>query len=141
MTQSSTHSPTRPLPKGQQNLSFLLSVLSVGLVILFLCAGLFVEQGFSESEAISIFAGVMLLVASVMTVVFKKLRRKEEALTVDYLNLGIQRYVLGLFMVKYGVPKLFWSLLRLPALGSRYAHGVRERLRIGVVFLWSQSMA
>ena len=107
MTQSSTHSPNRPLPKGQQNLSFLLSVLSVGLVILFLCAGLLIEQGFSESEAISIFAGAMLLVASVMTVIFKKLRRKEEALTVDYLNLGIQRYVLGLFMVKYGVPKLF----------------------------------
>src|SRR3954471_2127080 len=38
-----------------------------------------------------------------------RLRKRGKAAEMDYLNTGIQRYILGLFMVFYGVPKLFGS--------------------------------
>lgn len=83
------------------------SVLGLGITLLYACARLFLKHGYSEVEALGVFAALMVVMTGAFVVLMKRLRREEKSLTIDYLNLGVQRYVLALFMVNYGVPKLF----------------------------------
>ena len=38
--------------------------------------------------------------------VLRKYRKENKVVEIDYLNIGTQRYILGLFMIFYGIPKL-----------------------------------
>ena len=51
----------------------------------------------------AIFIGTFLL----CFFVFRTFRKKNKANEIDYLNIGTQRYILAIFMIFYGLPKIF----------------------------------
>ena len=91
----------------EQNFLSAISVLALGIFWLLICAGVFVDLGFGEGVALAVFAGLMIPIIFTAVMLLRKYRKLEEHRTIDYLNLGIQRYILALFMVKYGLPKIY----------------------------------
>ena len=89
----------------EQNLSAAVTVTALGLIALM--ASMIFLPSHGIDGALVAFALSMLLIISGVVLLIRKLRRAGQAETINYLNIGIQRYVLGLFMVKYGVPKVF----------------------------------
>jgi len=90
----------------EQNIYVFMSVLALGIFWLFFCAGLFLELGYGEEVALLVFGGLMLLTMGLTIGMVRTLRKKHRHDVIDYLNVGILRYVLGFFMVKYGLPKI-----------------------------------
>ncbi len=91
----------------EQNLSSVLSLFALAIFWLYLSAGALLEMGYGEEAALMLFAGAMLPTLGVGIWLVRKYRKAGQPETIDYLNLGVQRYVLGLFMVVYGVPKIY----------------------------------
>lgn len=93
------------LNKPEQYIGILISILAILLFFsYFFLATLKIENKtlafilFSVSSIISIGSYIVFLV---------RLRKSNKLVEIDYINIGIQRYVLGMFMIIYGVPKLF----------------------------------
>ncbi len=93
------------LNKVEQIIGTIISVFAILLFFGFFSLDSF---GLENKTAIYIFLGVSLtLIFSVCFFIFYKLQKSNKLSEIDYLNIGTQRYILGIFMVFYGVPKLF----------------------------------
>ncbi len=93
------------LSKTEQNVGTTISCFTLLLFSVYLIFGLFEPQ-----DEILLLWGIgisLLLSFSLCFIVQYQLRKKDKAIEIDYLNIGTQRYFLGLFMIFYGVPKLF----------------------------------
>ncbi len=91
------------LPKRDQNLGAVISLFVIALFLLYVVLGI---TGFNDRALIVL--GVPLVVAMIgCIVVIRKYRKENKPEAIDYLNVGIQRHLLGLFMIFYGLPKLF----------------------------------
>ena len=82
-------------------------MLALGIFWLILCAALFVQFGYGEEVALLAFGVLMLPTIGWVITMARRTGRAGQTEVMDYLNLGVQRYVLGLFMVKYGLPKIY----------------------------------
>ena len=83
----------------------IVSLLGLMIVVLIVCAGLFLE-GHSEATIIGVLLVLFVLMTGTFVALIRGLKKAGDFATIDYLNLGIQRYVLALFMVQYGMPKV-----------------------------------
>ncbi|WP_395044224.1 hypothetical protein [Flavobacterium sp.] len=84
------------------------TIISVFAILLFFGFFSFESLGLENKKEIYIFLGVSLtLTFSFCFFIFYKLQKSNKLSEIDYLNIGIQRYILGIFMIFYGVPKLF----------------------------------
>lgn len=80
--------------------------------------------GFNDGVQLLVAMGtLMLVIMSLCIYVFSTYSRNNKTEEIDYLNIGTQRYILGLFMIFYGVPKLFGNFFdyQLSALDTRLA--------------------
>lgn len=91
------------LPKRDQNIGAAISLLVINLLLLYLILS---TVGFNNT-------GFMVLCIFFITTligcifILRKYRAQNTPEVIDYLNVGTQRYLLGLFMIFYGLPKLF----------------------------------
>lgn len=93
--------------RAERFFSSTLTVLALGIFWLMHCAALFVQYGYGEGVALLAFGALMLLTIGWVITMARRTGRAGQTDVMDYLNLGVQRYVLGLFMVKYGLPKIY----------------------------------
>lgn len=93
------------LNKREQKVGTTISFFAIVLLLSYL---VFALAGFDEELALLV-SFIVILAGSFSLCYFitKHLRKQNKSSEIDYLNLGTQRYILGLFMIFYGVPKLF----------------------------------
>ncbi len=93
------------LNKAEQIIGTIISILAILLFFVYLIFGL---AGIENEEQILVSIGVVLLLTfSLCFFLFYKLQKSNKLSEIDYLNIGTQRYILAVFMIFYGVPKLF----------------------------------
>jgi hypothetical protein len=93
------------LNKTEQNVGVLISFLAILLLSLYF---IFFSAGFNnEVLLLSLLGAALIGSLAVCIFVLRKYRKENKAVEIDYLNVGTQRYILGLFMIFYGIPKLF----------------------------------
>jgi len=110
---------TMPLSKKEQLLG---TFISYWAVVLFCTYIVFSALGLkSEGQFLSAIAVILIVVACICILIYRKYRKANNPLAIDYLNIGTQRYLLGLFMIFYGVSKIFGNFFdyQLFALDSR----------------------
>lgn len=92
------------LNKRDQNLGAVITLFAIALFLLYVIFVL----GLNNQELSAVVFGVLLL-SAIGTCFFliNKYRKENTPGAIDYLNVGTQRHLLGLFMIFYGVPKLF----------------------------------
>lgn len=91
------------LSKRDQNLGAVISLSVIGLFLLYL---IFSIVGFSD-EALIVLAVPLLAAICICIFLLRKYRKENKPEVIDYLNVGTQRHLLGMFMIFYGLPKLF----------------------------------
>lgn len=91
------------LTKRDQTLGAIISLFVIGLFLLYL---MFSIVGFGD-KALLITLIVFIGIIGACVFVFQKYRKANQPEVIDYLNIGTQRHLLGLFMIFYGLPKLF----------------------------------
>lgn len=91
------------LSKRDQNLGAAISLSVIGLFLLYMILSF---VGFND-RGLMIF--LVPFVASIGLGIFilRRYRKLNQPEVIDYLNVGTQRHLLGLFMIFYGLPKLF----------------------------------
>jgi hypothetical protein len=93
------------LNKTEQNVGVFISFLAILLLSLYF---IFFSAGFNnEVLLLSLLGAALIGSLAVCIFVLRKYRKENKAVEIDYLNVGTQRYILGLFMIFYGIPKLF----------------------------------
>lgn len=93
------------LNKIEKGFSTLLSLLGILLLLAYTFLSVF-KLGVSSSTWLA--GSSIIVIGSYLYLIFGFVK-KNQSDGVDFLNLGTQRYVLGLFMIAYGIPKLFGS--------------------------------
>jgi hypothetical protein len=109
------------LSKREQNIGTTISSFAILLFTVYL---LLSTLGVGDEIMILFVIGLSLLFSLLFCFSIQhRLRKKNKAAEIDYLNIGTQRYLLGLFMIFYGVPKLFGNFFdyQLFALDSKLA--------------------
>jgi hypothetical protein len=93
------------LNKVEQIIGTIISILAILLFFVYLTFGIL---GIENERQILISIGIILILTlSLCFFLFFKLSKLNKLSEINYLNIGTQRYILGLFMIFYGVPKLF----------------------------------
>src|SRR4051812_27509501 len=93
------------LSKTEQNIGTTISCFAILLFLTYLLLGTL-----GPENGIMVLSGIGIAFLSSLLLGFlvqHRLRKNNKSLQIDYLNIGLQRHFLGLFMVFYGVPKLF----------------------------------
>lgn len=93
------------LSRTEQNIGTTISCFAFILFFLYLLFGI-LGTG-DEMFVLSCLGAVVILCFVLCFSVQYRLRKQSKIAEIDYLNIGTQRHFLGLFMVFYGVPKLF----------------------------------
>lgn len=109
------------LTKLEQNIGAVISSLAIVLLSFYLSFSILSPS--DEIGMLGTLGSVVIIAFGLCFLVIGKLRKEHKVAEIDYLNIGVQRYILGLFMVFYGVPKLFGTFFdyQLFALDSKLA--------------------
>lgn len=110
---------TMPLNKKEQLLG---TFITYWAIVLFCTYMVFSTLGLkSEEQFLLAIAVILIIVACICILIYRKYRKANNPLAIDYLNIGTQRYLLGLFMIFYGISKIFGNFFdyQLFALDSR----------------------
>lgn len=91
------------LSNRDQNLGAVISLFAIGLFLLYLILSI---VGFND-EGLIIFLVPFIAAIGAGIFIVRKFRKQNKPEVIDYLNIGTQRNLLGLFMIFYGLPKLF----------------------------------
>lgn len=92
------------LNRKDQNLGAFISFWAITLLLVYIS---FAISGFNSVIAfLSTIGTVVLCAVCLCLLVLRKYRKENNAPMIDYLNIGIQRYILAILMALYGVDKL-----------------------------------
>ena len=94
------------LSKFDQKLGLTVSLISL-LVSSLLIVGATMESGGDTVTVLPMLIVFILVGFSLIWYLLRRYRLSNQAYAVDHLNLSIQRWILGFFMVHYGLPKIF----------------------------------
>lgn len=94
------------LSKFDQKLGLTVSFVSL-LVSSLLIVGATMESGGDTVTVLPMLIVFILAGFSLIWYLLRRYRLSNQAYAVDHLNLSIQRWILGFFMVHYGLPKIF----------------------------------
>jgi hypothetical protein len=90
--------------RKERNIATLISFFAITLLSIYLSISFI---GFNRESTILISIVVAFFASAIFCfLVSYHFRKNNLLMELDYLNLGVQRYLLGIFMVFYGVPKL-----------------------------------
>lgn len=93
------------LTKAEQNIGVIISFFAILLFSVYL---IFSTIGFNNEMILLPLLGCAFIgMIAFCIILVKKLRKENRSVEIDYLNVGVQRHLLGLFMIFYGLPKLF----------------------------------
>jgi hypothetical protein len=93
------------LTRSEQNIGALISFFAILLFTVYL---IFSTVGINdEMVVLPLLGGAVVGTLVLCIILLRKFRRENRSHEIDYLNVGTQRYLLGLFMIFYGLPKLF----------------------------------
>jgi hypothetical protein len=93
-----------PLSKSAQNTGAIISFFAIFLLISYF---LFGTIGFgNETLLLSSLVIVTISLTTLCIIIMRKNRKAGKNSEIDYLNVGVQRYILALFMIMYGIDKL-----------------------------------
>lgn len=95
---------TSTLNKGDQYIGTVITSLAISLFFAYLC--FFFIPLDSEIKFLIVLACCLLIPLILCFFTLIKFRKNNRLQEIDYLNIGIQRYILGIMMVYYGMPKL-----------------------------------
>jgi hypothetical protein len=93
------------LNKTEQIIGTLISVFAILLFFSYLIFGILGTD--NETQMLASIGITLITTLFLCFLIFYRLRKSYKFSEIDYLNIGTQRYILGIFMVFYGVPKLF----------------------------------
>lgn len=93
------------LNKAEQITGTIISILALLLFFAYIIFGTIGQE--NEMLLLSSLGSVIIILTIIGFFLFHNLRKTNKVNEINYLNIGTQRYILGLFMVFYGVPKLF----------------------------------
>lgn len=109
------------LSKAEQNIGAAISILATTLLLIYLTLAL---SGLENGNALLIAAGGGLVITTgIWLFILVRYRRSGSSFMIDYLNIGVQRYILAILMVLYGIDKLLGNFFdyELFALDSKLA--------------------
>lgn len=94
-----------PLSKTEQNVGALISFLAIVLLSVYV---LFSTVGFANELVLLPLLGGAVIGSLILSIILLiRYRKRGMIAEIDYLNVGVQRHILGLLMIFYGLPKLF----------------------------------
>lgn len=93
------------LNKTEQNIGAIISILALLLFSTYLLFGILGQE--NVSLIFTTLGAILLCLIAFSFYSIYKLRKSRKHNEIDYLNIGVQRYLLGIFMIFYGIPKLF----------------------------------
>lgn len=107
------------LNKREQNTGAVISLFAITLLLMYIAFAV-VGTG-SPVVLLSAIGGLFLFSTLLCILVLRKYRKAGAPETIDRLNVGVQRYILALFMLMYGVDKLLGNFFdyQLSALDSK----------------------
>jgi len=92
------------LNKTEQNFGVIISFFAILLLLSYF---IFSIVGFDDQVLLLLAFGIVFITLLCLCIfVPRRFRKANKIPEIDYLNLGTQRYILGLFMIFYGLPKL-----------------------------------
>lgn len=91
--------------KGEQNIGTLISYFAIVLFLLYFAFALLGLN--NEVTMLSALGTILIGTFFLCFFVIRTCRKHNKLNEIDYLNIGTQRYILGLFMIFYGIPKIF----------------------------------
>jgi len=92
------------LNRTEQNIGTITSIFSITLILLYIA---FAVIGFgNEVVLLGIIGGILISTTLFCLLLLRKYRKENIPEMIDRLNVGTQRYILGLFMLMYGIDKL-----------------------------------
>jgi hypothetical protein len=94
-----------PLSRKEQIAGTIVTFLAILLLSIYTIFSLIGLE--SEEQFLLQFGASFIVVGFFCFFVSRKYRKENKLAEIDYLNIGTQRYILGIFMIFYGVPKLF----------------------------------
>lgn len=109
------------LNKKEQNAGAVISLLAITLLLLYLTLSIL---GLDSERAVLSAIGIIFLSATCLCLLMLwKYRKAGKPWMIDYLNIGVQRYILAILMILYGVDKLLGNFFdyQLFALDSKLA--------------------
>jgi uncharacterized membrane protein HdeD (DUF308 family) len=109
------------LHKKEQNAGAFISFWAISLLLVYLS---FFIAGFKDEVSVLSAIGIILLCSGCLCLlVMRKYRKAQNPAMADYLNIGVQRYVLAILMTLYGIDKILGNFFdyQLFALDSKLA--------------------
>lgn len=109
------------LNKTEQVIGTVISIFAMVLLLLYMVVS---RIGFdNELKLLQAIALLFVVTTAIAVIIFTRYTRQKKADKIDYLNIGTQRYILGIFMIFYGLPKLLGNFFdyQLFAMDSRLA--------------------
>jgi hypothetical protein len=87
-------------------------------------------RGYGGRAVLAIIAGLVVVTIAAAVVLHRRFERERTPELIDYTNLGVQRYAVGLLMIAYGLPKLVGRFFdyELSALDSTMARATELQL-------------
>lgn len=93
-----------PLNKREQNTGAVISAFAITLILIYIA---FMVLGLSSEQMILTTIGSSFFVSlCACLLILRRYRKQDKPFMIDYLNVGVQRYILAIFMVMYGIDKL-----------------------------------
>jgi hypothetical protein len=93
------------LNKREQNIGVIISFFAIVLFFVYI---IFSALGLGNPMLLlAVFGTAFISTACLCFFVLRKYRKENKVFEIDYLNIGTQKYILGILMIFYGVPKLF----------------------------------
>lgn len=93
-----------PLNRIEQNAGTFISFWSITLFLVYLGLAIL---GFNDEIAVLSTIGMAFLIALCLCLLLlRKYRKAQNSPMIDYLNIGVQRYILAILMIFYGIDKL-----------------------------------
>lgn len=95
------------MKKSEQNIGTIISFFATLLLSAYIAFPFF-ESGIGSPTVIGItLLSILILLVTLFIVILRNFRKDSNLIAIDYLNLGIHRYVLAILMIFYGLPKIF----------------------------------
>jgi len=93
------------LNKTEQNYGVCISALAILLLMAYVSFSMIDLE--NATMMLSTLGILVFFIFCLCFFILRSLRKQNKAAEINYLNIGTQRYILGLFMIFYGIPKLF----------------------------------
>lgn len=91
----------------EQNIGIVISFFALLLLSAYILFPFFETEIVDPKHIGIILIAIIILLLTLFIVIVRNFRKDHNLIAIDYLNLGIHRYILAILMIFYGLPKIF----------------------------------